>query len=178
MALLRCVCLVFVVALFVPSAGHAEFEFSPQDWKVGLGLANPEDDFGWGLYLAGRVTLGYFTDELSLDGGAHFWKKSEDILGVDWSIHDFALLSGVTYHLTVESEALLPYLRGGLGLHFFGTDTPFGDNSETDLGLYLGGGVDYQATDTLLLGGELLYHIADADAFVIGLNVTFVTDTY
>jgi opacity protein-like surface antigen len=179
--------LVFLAALLLPSAGQAEFEFSPQDWKVGLGLANPEEDFGWGLYLAGRVTLGYFTEELSLDAGAHFWKKSEDVAGFDLSVRDFALLSGVTYHLTVESEELRPYLRGGLGLHFFeveetidipfvGTETVSG--SETDLGLYLGGGLDYQFSDAMLFGGELLYHVADVDAFVIAMNVTFLTDTY
>jgi opacity protein-like surface antigen len=178
MTLLRCFCLVFVAALLVPSAGQAEFEFSPQDWKVGLGLANPEEDFGWGLYLAGRVTLGYFTEELSLDGGAHYWKKSEDVGGGDVSIRDFALLAGVTYHLTVDNDALLPYLRGGLGMHFFSSEWPLGDDSDTDFGVYFGGGLDYQYSDTMLFGGEMLYHMADADAFAIGLNVTFLTDTY
>lgn len=178
MTLPRCLCLVFLAALLLPSAGQAEFEFNPQDWKVSLGLANPEEDFGWGLYLAGRVTLGHFAEELSLDAGAHFWKKSEDVAGSDLSVRDFALLSGVTYHLTVESDEYLPYLRAGLGLHFFGMDTPLGDDSEVDLGAYFGGGFDYQLSDKALFGGELLYHVADVDAFVIGLNLTFLTDTY
>ena len=51
MTLLRCICLVFLGALLLPAAGQAEFEFSPQDWKAGLGLANPEGDLGWGCTL-------------------------------------------------------------------------------------------------------------------------------
>jgi opacity protein-like surface antigen len=178
MTLLRCICLVFLGALLLPSAGQAEFEFSPQDWKAGLGLANPEGDLGWGLYLAGRVTLGYFNENLSLDAGAHYWKKSKEILGTDISWRDLALLGGLTYHLTVENDALLPYLRGGLGMHFYSADGPGGDSSNTEFGVYLGGGLDYQYSDTMLLGGELLYHMADGDVFVIGANVTFLTDTY
>ncbi len=55
-----------------------------------------------------------------------------------------------------------PYLKGGLGLYYMSTDFPLSEYpeglNEADLGINLGGGIEYALGSLLTLDGSLTYH--------------------
>jgi opacity protein-like surface antigen len=96
---------------------------------------------------------------------------------VETNARDLALFSGVKFSFPVNSPKVFPYARGGLGLNFVdvsvesqGISVSGGD---TDLGIYLGGGVDFLVSRSMMVGGELLYHATDADHTLLGVTMSF-----
>ena len=86
------------------------------------------------------------------------------------------------YRFPVDSKQWIPFARGGLGLHFVNakvqttsgaTTTVEASGGNTDLGIYLGGGINYRQSPSVLLGLEGIYNATDADHFLLGFAVTF-----
>jgi len=176
--------------LLLPASASAEFQFQPNSVTVSAGPAVLDGDMGTTFFLAGRVDLATFTDKLVWDAGFHWWKKSEttsySIFGQtvesETSLRDLAFSSGVKFLIPVKSQEWLPYLRGGLAMHFVdvsvsassgGTTTGVASGGTTDLGIHLGGGASYRVNPSFLLGGELNLNVTDADHFLFGLTASF-----
>src|SRR5262245_56744541 len=143
-----------------PAQSSAEFQFQPSALTIEAGPAMLDNDFGTTLFLASRVDLGTFMPRLVWDAGLHWWQKSEttsytffgQTTETEARYRDIALTSGVKYMFAVKSTEWLPYARGGLGLNFVNvkvretvgtTTTAEASGGDTDLGIYLGGGINY-----------------------------------
>lgn len=187
----RCPSALLAVLLLAPAA-RAEFPSGPHVGTLGIGPAFLDGGLGTGLYLAGRMNLGTVADHLVWDAGLHWWKKSEstniaagyDVFGqpldpviVETKARDLALYSGVKYEFPVNGPKVFPYARGGLGLNFVDVSVESQGISisggDTDLGIYLGGGVEYLVSPSLMIGGELVYHATDADHTLLGVTLSF-----
>jgi hypothetical protein len=125
-----------------------------------------------------------FTEDWIWDAGFHWWKKSYDesfgTVTAEFSVRDFALTTGAKYLFHVSNETWVPYARAGLGMNFvnfsaegtgfFGGDY---DVSQTDLGIYIGGGAHYIYSSSMWFGAEATANITDADHFLLGATVAF-----
>ena len=175
---------------FAPSPSSAEFQFQPSALTIEAGPAMLDNNVGTTLFLASRVDLGTFTPRLVWDAGLHWWQKSEStsftFFGTtsetEVRYRDIALTSGVKYLFPVKSTEWLPFARGGLGLNFVNvkvretvdnTTTAEASGGDTDLGIYLGGGINYRHSQSLLFGVEGTFNITDADHFLLGFGVQF-----
>ena len=170
-----------LLLLLTPAPSKAEFVFNPNLVTIGLGPAFLDNDAGTTFYLGGRVDLATFAPGWGWDAGFHWWSKSEDetVLGntVETSIRDFALKSGVKYSFTTSNPEWVPYARGGLAMNFFSVEAESNgfsaDASDTELGIYVGGGIDYHYSDSMYFGAEAAAHFSDADFFLLGATVSF-----
>ncbi|MCB0620041.1 MAG: hypothetical protein KDC41_15295, partial [Saprospiraceae bacterium] len=77
-------------------------------------------------------------------------------------------------HYLFLNESFLVYALAGLNLAFVSVDLgAFGDASDSELGLNLGGGIQLPITDALGLLGEVKYVIGDADQLVLTVGAIF-----
>lgn len=148
-------------------------------WGAGLGLVAPEniDSTFW---LDGGVEFARVNENITLDGRFMYWGSSEGSgdLKVDFS--DFAILPGGTYRFAPQGN-VTPLARAGLGIHRFKVEVPTvdlgpfgtvgGSTTNTEFGVYLGGGAAFQAGDRFEILGIAEYHIMDANFFTIGAEV-------
>ena len=80
---------------------------------LGVGPAMLQDGIGTTFFLASRVDLGTFTDDLVWEAGLHWWQKTEttefDILGqttrTEARYRDLALTSGVNVGAAISCRA-------------------------------------------------------------------------
>lgn len=180
----------FALALLIPVSASAEFQFQPNAVTVGVGPAMLQNDLGTTFFLSGRVDLGTFADRVVWDAGLHWWQKSEsasfsffgETSEVKSTFRDLAFTTGVKYLFAVKNPQWVPYVRGGLGLNFVKASvettggTTFsadGSASETDFGMYLGGGASYRYSSSLLFGVEGSFNVTDADHFLLGVTASF-----
>jgi len=78
------------------------------------------------------------------------------------------------HYIFYQENDLMAYGIGGLNITSINIDTQFGDNSESEFGLNLGGGIEYPL-DFANLFGELKFGGigGDADQFVFGAGLRF-----
>ncbi len=126
------------------------------------------------------VDVGALTPMFGLAFTADYW--SSNLSGYDgWDLSDFALGARSRYNLVIDNPAFVPYFTAGLALHFFSWDLPEAvtglpgysasvDDSETKLGLDLGGGLDFNNNMFI----EARYRVvSDVDQFTIGGGFSF-----
>jgi opacity protein-like surface antigen len=149
---------LLAAALLSTPLAHAQEQAS---LGLGVGLVKPSDvDSTFWVTANYRFRLG---DRLWLEPEAGYWKKGDDVPGVDVSIED--LNFGLNAILAMPSGGLEPWIGAGLGLHLVkgvvgvdGVGFDF-DETETKLGLHLLGGLDFGLTDAFDLFAALRYDI-------------------
>jgi len=116
--------------------------------------------------------FGEFVPQLHWDGSISFWSTGRDFYynndrdnRYNWKLRDLALRSGVNYHFLVGEW--VPYVGGGLGLHFYSWDynnAPFySNNSDTKVGFYIDGGISHRFSDGWTGKMQLQLDYADLD---------------
>jgi hypothetical protein len=115
-----------------------------------------DSSFDHGLELAGTIE-GYLTPRISIRGlvGATWW----DIIGRGFTgtVRPLFVDGNVVYNW--EGGALHPYVTGGVGIYrYHAAQGPLAPADDTNVGLNLGGGIEYFFTRRATMTGELLYH--------------------
>jgi opacity protein-like surface antigen len=99
----------------------------------------------------------------------------------------FDLIGGnahAKYAFATEGSKMAPWLTGGLGMYNVKSKLEDSaadfDDSETDFGFYLGGGIDWKSSPTMSPGIDARwYNVSTEDNstsyFTIGLHLTFST---
>ncbi|MCE1165297.1 MAG: outer membrane beta-barrel protein [Bacteroidetes bacterium] len=123
---------------------------------AGLGLANIENNAGFGITLFSEIK----TESFSFVPQANYWKND------DRNNFEIAGLMRVRFRAaTVE-----PYLDGGIGVNFL-TDRNSNDN-RTRVGLDLGGGIDFNAGPNYTLFADAKYKIIiNNDKNIMGFTI-------
>lgn len=135
-----------------------------------VGLVSPED-------IDETVGLGVFADwgnlspSWALGSNLDYWSKSEDLgFGTDVSVRDISFSTRAKYLFAVSSPKFQPFVGGGLGLHFLRAEVSFDDpffgeetysDTQTELGIDLGGGFRTPLGASSELAGDLWYSIVD-----------------
>ncbi|MDD5088900.1 MAG: outer membrane beta-barrel protein [bacterium] len=145
-----------------------------------IGYVDPESDFGGTFTLGAVADLGTWIPQLHWDASLAYWSSSYDFGwagdSYDVTLSDFALRSGLKYHF-IEGE-WEPYAGGGLGLHFYSWDADWphgysGEDSDSEVGFYIVGGVEHQLNDTWKVSGEVQLDWADPDQTAIQINAIY-----
>jgi len=153
------------LSILILLAGSAEAQSDLGLKSIGpaVGFVSPEN-------LDGTVSVGVFADHgtiaphVGLESRIDFWSASKEDFGSKVSINDVILGARAKYVFEVSQPNLRPFAGGGLSLHLlhakvtvpgFGSAT----DSETKLGLDLGGGVAMPMNDRWDFTGELWYTI-------------------
>jgi len=148
--------IVFLVAL-----AFFTFSYTPRvmalDFIGAASYWDPDDaDGAWGLGLG--VALPLFTEIVRLDGRVYFFESSD--IGDDGGLDLIPLDLGLQVHLLPHRD-WDPYLMGGLSYIYADADRV---DVDSELGGYLGGGVEYAWTSAVKPFGELTYRFAELDS--------------
>lgn len=149
------------------------------DWtgNVSLALGNKQlDNDDWGddgdsHFLAG-VALDFAPERWPVNVVIDFYRSSTDdedeFSSVEVGTNEIAI--GVRKYFS--SDVVQPHIGGGLSFltadwevqtSIFGGTTTFDDTSETAVGFWLGGGVNFIIAEHFLLGAQLRYGMADVE---------------
>lgn len=136
-----------------------------------VGLVSPEDideTVGFGVF----ADWGNFSPSWALGSNLDYWSKSEDLgFGADVSLRDISFSTRAKYLFAVSSPKFQPFVGGGLGLHFLRAEVTFAEDpffpeetvsdTQTEIGLDLGGGFRTPLGASSELAGDLWYSIVD-----------------
>jgi hypothetical protein len=182
---LKVLLILSLAVLLAQSAfGQANIGFKGIGGKVGFVM--PEDPidntFGFGAV----VDLGTITPAIKIGAIFEYWSKSyceeNAMFSGDWTISEIVIAPMVKYCFPSGSQ-IKPFVGGGVGFTIgksnFETSDPFFGNQETsasdsEIGVFFGGGVDYELSPNLLGFVEAKYHIGGADYLGIFAGVTYL----
>jgi opacity protein-like surface antigen len=144
---------IVAVALALPALASAQRLPREGGWSVfgGLGVSNPTDeDFDADVGFSGGFDY-FVTRNFSLGALGGAWKSDTDF-------GDDAKEAYVDFIATYNWEGgkIHPFIHGGAGAYF--VDFPFGD-SDTELGGFVGGGLDIFFTRSTAVDLSFRYHI-------------------
>ncbi len=146
-------CLLF---LFFAQSATAQF-------SVGAGLAYGAELEDLGIQVKGL----YQIDDT--------WRGAVDLIFYFDGVEDVNVteinLNG--QYLFGDIESVAPYALAGLNIFRVGTSLDGTSFSASEVGLNVGGGVNFPISETLTGAAELKYVIGDADQLVIGAGVIF-----
>lgn len=115
------------------------------------------DDGDWGAGVG--LSLPIITEMLRIDGRAYFFEDSEVRDNDKLSITPFDL--GLQVHF-LPSGKVDPYILGGVSYLYVDSDD-FEFDVDSDLGGYLGGGLDLEIAAVIHLFGELTYRFSELE---------------
>lgn len=122
------VIMAFVAFTVLPTPAHA---FGLSGIGARVGGVDPEGADG-SVLVGGHLEFEESGSKLHLQPGVMYWSSDR--------LSDFNPNFDVMYHFARSSE-VSPYVGAGAGLHFYSFDVPGPNDSDTDLGANLFGGV-------------------------------------
>ena len=147
-----------------------------------VGFAMP-DNIDNTLAFGAKADLGTIMDgKVAIEGDLSFWKKSEDEGTWEFSYSQLTIGALGKYFLN-PMNSMKPYVGGGVGLtiatakaEYSGTANQYvndWDESDTELGITLMGGVNFDLSDTLTGFAEARYQLGGTDTFMIVAGAMF-----
>jgi opacity protein-like surface antigen len=178
----KSILVMLAVGLLVSQQAFAQSDLGFKRLGGSIGYVSPEDldgTFGLGVF----ADMGTITPEISLEPRIDYWSQSEDAFGTEVTVRDIAVGARAKYNFTTQNPNLRPFAGAGLGLHFLnaeiemsmpGFPTESYSDSETKLGLELGGGVATTMSPRMDLIGEAWYGIvSDFSQFSLRVGLSY-----
>src|SRR5215470_9807226 len=125
---------------------------------------NLDGTIGFGVF----ADLGRIAPPLELEPRLDFWSQSQEAFGTKASVRDITLGARAKYFFATSSAKVHPFAGGGLGFHFVRAEASVTEpgfapmsvsQSETKLGLDMGGGIATGLSPKIDLNAELWYGI-------------------
>jgi hypothetical protein len=137
------------------------------------------DHLGMTFTVGGFMDFGV-ADQVTILAGLDYWRDSDEDGGVTVTVRDLTLSGFGRYVLPTRGRSLAPYFGAGLALHMLEAEVKVGngvtggsaDDSESELGLDLGGGVMFNIQATSYWLAELRYRSCDDDIDVDHIAIT------
>ena len=186
---------VIVLAMLAALAATPALAEKGDFWfGLNLGLSAPTGDFGdfGDMGYQGTLTGTYMLSPafgLGADLGYHSWGGTDDYNALLESISGdpeaegtFSAIQGtghVVFNIAMSGKAT-PYLKGGLGMYNFKakveTESGDADESESNFGYNLGGGLNFLVSPMYQLGLGAMYHSVQTedestDFYTVGVNL-------
>ena len=134
--------------------------------RVGGGLVYGTEIENIGINLNGQY---FIKENIAIAPGLnYFFPKA---LGSGFDLNWFEINANGHYYFNTGS--IEPYALAGLNFAFLSVKSSFGDSSNTEVGLNLGGGANFDIGSSIKPFGELRIVIGDADQLVLGGGVRF-----
>lgn len=178
----KSILLALALGVLVAPPAFAKAELGLQRLGGSIGYVSPEDldgTFGLGVF----ADMGRITPEISLEPRIDWWSQSESAFGSEVSVRDIAIGARAKYHFATSNPNLRPFAGAGLGLHFLraevemsfpGFPTETYSDSETRLGLDLGGGLATTMSPKVDLIGEAWYGVVeDFSHFALRVGLSY-----
>jgi hypothetical protein len=179
-----------MAVMLIAPAAHAES--GAMTFGLAGGLAMPMGDFGDGFKtgFGGGVFGDYWvTSNVGIGADIMFNQMGgkdefESALGVDKITGTLMQFGGHVKYAFASGSSISPWIQGGLAAYNGRTKVEDGglssENTSTDLGLNVGGGLNFWSSPTMSLGAAATFHdvMTDPDAeqlFNLGLHLTFST---
>jgi opacity protein-like surface antigen len=148
-----------------------------------VGFVSPENMDGT-FSIGALADLGTITPDIGLEAHLDYWSWSETAFGVEATARDITLGARGKYYFEVANSKIRPFAGAGLAFHFIRaevTTPPFGgqpaetvSDSQTKLGLDLGGGLATPINPRVDFLGELWYGIvSDVSQFSLRAGLAF-----
>ena len=176
------VLVALAVGLMASQQAMAQSDIGFKRLGGAIGYVSPEDldgTFGLGVF----ADLGTITPEISLEPRIDYWSQSEAAFGTEFSVRDVAVGARAKYNFRTANPRLRPFAGAGLGLHFLnaevtmempGFPTESYSDTETRLGLDLGGGFATTLSPRADLLGEAWYGIvSDFSTFSLRVGLSY-----
>jgi len=174
--------LTLLAGVLISTTAMAQADLGFKGIGGAVGFVSPENvngTFSFGAF----ADLGSIAPKFKLEPRVDFWSHSEENFGAKASINDLAVGARVKYMIEVQNPRLQPYVGSGLALHFLhvsATTPAFGgfpemtvSDSQTKLGLDLGGGVMTPINMRTNLMGEAWYGIvSDVSQFSLRVGIS------
>jgi opacity protein-like surface antigen len=164
----KVVLLGLALGVLVSTQAFAQSDLGLKQVGVAIGYVSPEDIDGTFTFGA-LMNWGTITPRIELESRIDYWSHSEEQFGAEASVSDLTLGARGKYFFEVAHPTLRPFAGAGLGLHllhakvtipaFGGFPEQTAEDSETRLGLDIGGGVVTAISPQLDFMGELWYGI-------------------
>jgi len=164
----RALLFTLLMATLVTGSALAQSDLGMKSVGVAAGFVSPED-------LDGTVSIGVFADHgtivpnLGLESRIDFWSTSQEAFGTELAVSDITIGARTKYYFEVNHPTLRPFAGAGLAIHMLhakvtipagpGFPEQTAEDSETKLGLDLGGGVNMPMNPRWDFNGELWYGI-------------------
>jgi opacity protein-like surface antigen len=145
-----------------------------------LSYVDPENlngTIGFGVF----ADLGRISPQVALEPRLDFWSQSQEELGAKASVRDITLGARAKYFFKTSSTKVHPFAGGGLGFHFVRAEasvtepgfTPMSvSQSDTKLGIDMGGGISTGLSPKVDLNAELWYGIvSDIDQLSLRMGI-------
>ena len=133
-----------------------------------VGYVSPEDLDGT-FSIGALADWGTITPQIGLESRIDFWSWSESMMGVESSVRDIALGARGKYYFETANPKIRPFAGAGLAIHMVNVkvDMPAQggfpamtvEESQSKLGLDLGGGIAVPMNPRTEFLGELWYGI-------------------
>lgn len=179
-------CLVPCILGFTSANAQADLGLKAVGGELGLvGPDNTDIAFGFGLF----ADLGTFHPNVGWEAVVDYWQVTESAFGLaETSFRDIAFRTRAKYLFHTANPKLTPYLGAGLGIHMLRMkatipEQNFGgiiipgmevSDTETRLGLDLGGGLTTSVSPRVDFSGEFWYSfIEDVNHFSFKLGLGY-----
>jgi opacity protein-like surface antigen len=160
----------------------AESNFGLQKLGVAVGFVSPEDLDGT-ISIGALADLGTLSPKFGMEAHLDRWSQSEEAFGTEASVSDLTLGMRGKYLFPVSNPKIQPFAGAGLGIHFLHAEVSVPamgpipgmsvDDSSTELGLELGGGMTTNLSPRTDLRTELWYGFSDVDQFSMRVGMAW-----
>jgi opacity protein-like surface antigen len=174
--------LVIALCATAPPGAMAQSDMGLKSLGAAVGYVSPDNldgTFGIGAF----ANWGMITPRIGLESRLDFWSWSESAFGAESKVRDVSLGARGKYFFNTANPRLQPFVGAGLALHFVKAEVsvevpgfpPMSvSDSETKLGLDLGGGLSIPMSPRTAFLGELWYGIVpDVSQFSLRAGVSF-----
>jgi Outer membrane protein beta-barrel domain len=175
--------LTLALTALAATSAMAQSDLGIKNLGVAAGYVSPEN-------LDGVFSFGVFADHgtiaprWGLESRIDYWGWSQEAFGAKTSVSDVAIGARTKYYFEVANPKFRPYAGAGLGMHFISSkvDIPASggfpalsaSDSQTKLGVDLGGGVSMPISPRSDLLGELWYGIiSDVSQFSMRVGMSY-----
>ncbi|MDN5216863.1 hypothetical protein QQ020_32630 [Fulvivirgaceae bacterium BMA12] len=156
----------FLTITFVAIFVFAQIRESKAQIKLGGGLAFGTDIETLGISARGLIPV---TDVIDVVPNLIYFFPNDLGFDIDQRLFEF---NGDAHYNFEGNGTIQPYAKAGLNICFFSIDNPVGEEfNETDIGLNLGGGLNF-SIGSVETYGEVKYTIG-IDQLVLGGGVLF-----
>ena len=151
--------------------------YSNAQAKIGGGLVYGSEIETIGININGQY---FINDNLAIAPGFNYFFPRNIVADLDYKWFEFN--ANAHYYFDVSSESVEPYALGGLNFAFltvdyysgfFGSGDGVETETETYVGLNLGGGVNFNIDSSIQPFAELRLVLGEADQVVIGGGVRY-----
>jgi opacity protein-like surface antigen len=139
---------------------------------------NLDGTMGFGVF----ADLGRIAPPVELEPRLDFWSQTQESFGTKASVRDITLGARAKYFFNVSNTKVRPFAGGGLGFHFIRAEATVSapgfapmsaSQSETKLGLDMGGGIATGLSPKVDLHAELWYgFVSDINQLSLRMGIS------